>query len=67
MDRVQNWSRMYLVPGMYHCRGGEFALDNFDLLSAVVNWVDNAAAPARSASTSRWRNTQLLPASKIKG
>ena len=36
MDKVQNWSRMFLVPGMYHCRGGEFALDNFDLLTAVV-------------------------------
>jgi hypothetical protein len=45
MDHVQNWSRMYLVPGMYHCRGGEFALDNFDLLSAVVNWVEKGAAP----------------------
>ena len=35
MDKVQTWSRMFLVPGMYHCRGGEFALDNFDLLTAA--------------------------------
>ncbi len=40
MDKVQTWSRMFLVPGMYHCRGGEFALDNFDLLTAAgrIGW-----------------------------
>jgi hypothetical protein len=45
MDQVENWSRMFLVPGMYHCRGGEFALDNFDLLTALVNWVEKGTAP----------------------
>jgi hypothetical protein len=53
MDRVQNWSRMYLVPGMYHCRGGEFALDNFDLLSAVVDWVEKGAAPDSVVATGK--------------
>jgi hypothetical protein len=45
MEQVQNWSRMFLVPGMYHCRGGEFALDNFDLLTAAVAWVEKGTAP----------------------
>ena len=45
MDKVQNWSRMFLVPGMYHCRGGEFALDSFDLLTPLVNWVEKGTAP----------------------
>jgi feruloyl esterase len=45
MDQVQNWSRMFLVPGMYHCRGGEYALDTFDLLTAAVNWVEKGTAP----------------------
>ena len=45
MDKVQNWSRMFLVPGMYHCRGGEFALDNFDLLTPLLNWVEKGTAP----------------------
>ena len=43
-DKVQNWSRMFLVPGMYHCRGGE-SLDNFDLLTALVDWVEKGTAP----------------------
>ncbi len=52
-DKVQNWSRMYLVPGMYHCRGGEFALDNFDLLSAAVNWVEKGTAPESVVATGK--------------
>src|SRR5438874_131786 len=28
MDQVRNWSRLYLVPGMGHCRGGAAALDD---------------------------------------
>jgi hypothetical protein len=53
MDQVQNWSRMYLVPGMYHCRGGEFALDQFDLLSAAVNWVEKGTAPEFVVATGK--------------
>ena len=53
MDQVQNWSRLYLVPGMYHCRGGEFALDNFDLLSAAVDWVEKGTAPDSVIATGK--------------
>jgi hypothetical protein len=52
-DQVQSWSRMYLVPGMYHCRGGEFALDDFDLLTAVVNWVEKGTAPESVVATGK--------------
>ncbi|HTR47152.1 MAG TPA: tannase/feruloyl esterase family alpha/beta hydrolase [Verrucomicrobiae bacterium] len=44
-DRVMAWSRFFLVPGMSHCGGGAATLDNFDLLSAVVDWVENGVAP----------------------
>jgi hypothetical protein len=53
MDKVQTWSRMYLVPGMYHCRGGEFALDNFDLLTAAVDWVEKGTAPDSVIATGK--------------
>ncbi|HLJ49855.1 MAG TPA: tannase/feruloyl esterase family alpha/beta hydrolase [Bryobacteraceae bacterium] len=42
--KVAEWSRMFLVPGMGHCGGGP-SLDQFDLLSAVVGWVEKGAAP----------------------
>jgi feruloyl esterase len=44
VDRVAQWSRIFLVPGMAHCGGGP-SLDHFDMLSAVVNWVEKGAAP----------------------
>ena len=44
-DQVENWSRFFFVPGMNHCAGGPAALDNFDMLGAVVNWVENGVAP----------------------
>ena len=33
-------SRLYLVPGMGHCSSGAATLDQFDLLGAVVDWVE---------------------------
>jgi hypothetical protein len=52
MDKVKDWSRLFLVPGMGHCSGGQ-ATDTFDLLSAVVDWVEKGAAPDSIAATGR--------------
>jgi len=44
--------RLYLVPGMTHCGGGE-ATDRFEMLDAIVDWVEHGKAPASIlASTS---------------
>jgi feruloyl esterase len=43
-EKVVDWSRIFLVPGMAHCGGGP-ALDHFDMLTAVVNWVEKNIAP----------------------
>lgn len=40
-----DWSQFYFVPGMGHCGGGEQTLDNFDMLSALDNWVVNQQPP----------------------
>ena len=45
LDQVGSWSRFFFVPGMNHCAGGPAALDHFDMLGAVVNWVENGVAP----------------------
>lgn len=39
-------ARLYMVPGMGHCGGGANTFDGFDLLTAVVNWVEGGKAPA---------------------
>jgi len=51
-DKVATWSRMFLVPGMAHCGGGP-ALDNFDMLTAIVNWVEKGAAPDSVIATGK--------------
>jgi feruloyl esterase len=40
-----SFARLFLVPGMNHCSGGSYALDSFDSLAAIVNWVEQGAAP----------------------
>lgn len=50
-EAVRDFSRLYLVPGMGHCSGGTAALDRFDLLTAIVDWVENDIAPDRVIST----------------
>ena len=49
-DKVAEWSRMFLVPGMCHCGGGP-ALDQFDMLGAAVNWVEKGIAPESVIAT----------------
>lgn len=48
---VSDWSRLFLVPGMGHCGGGPATLDRFDMLSAIVAWVEQGRAPARVIAT----------------
>jgi feruloyl esterase len=50
-DRVREWSRLFLVPGMGHCGGGTATLDKFDLLTPLVDWVENGKAPDAVVAT----------------
>jgi Tannase and feruloyl esterase len=43
---VEDWARLFLVPGMTHCGGGP-ATDQFDMLSAIEDWVEKGRAPDR--------------------
>lgn len=61
---VSGWSRLFLVPGMGHCAGGPAALDGFDRLGAIVDWVEGQKAPdAIPATSRRWpgRSRPLCP------
>lgn len=51
-EKVAEWSRLFLVPGMSHCGGGP-SLDHFDILSAVVNWVQKGTAPNEVIATGK--------------
>jgi hypothetical protein len=51
--QVENWSRIFFVPGMSHCQGGNETLDNFDMLTAITDWVENGKAPDSIPATGR--------------
>ncbi len=50
---VMQWSRLFLVPGMSHCGGGDATLDRFDMLAAIVAWVEKGRAPDSVVATGR--------------
>jgi feruloyl esterase len=41
-----DFMRLFMVPGMFHCRGG-IGADRFDALTPLIEWVENGAAPER--------------------
>lgn len=47
-------ARLFLVPGMLHCGGGD-ATDQFEMLDAIVHWVEDGRAPDHLVATSRQR------------
>ena len=47
-----DFARFYRVPGMNHCGGGP-AVDQFDMLTPLVNWVEKGIAPDSVAAYAR--------------
>jgi feruloyl esterase len=41
---VMKSHRLFMVPGMNHCQGGD-GTDNFDMLAALEQWVEKGTAP----------------------
>jgi feruloyl esterase len=56
-NKVQSNYRLFMVPGMAHCGGGE-GTSTFDMLSAVEQWVEKGKAPDQIPA-SRTRNGQV--------
>lgn len=42
--QTRQWARLFMVPGMTHCGEGP-ALNDFDPLAAIENWVERQQAP----------------------
>jgi len=61
MDKMKDWSRLFLVPGMGHCQGGTSTIDSFDMLTAIVNWVESGKAPEAVAAKSRTQPSRSRP------
>ena len=41
---TQKFARLFMFPGVYHCSGG-YGPSHFDLVTPIVNWVENGVAP----------------------
>ncbi len=45
-DQVMGFHRLFMVPGMNHCGGGD-GTASFDMLTALEQWVEKQQAPDR--------------------
>jgi feruloyl esterase len=50
-ESIRESVRLFLIPGMCHCSGGQ-ATDRFDMLEAIMAWVEDGRAPDRIEATS---------------
>ena len=41
-----DWTRLFMVPGMAHCRGGD-GPNTFDLIGTLEQWREKGTAPAQ--------------------
>lgn len=49
---ASNFARVFRVPGMDHCRGGP-STDQFDVITPLVQWVEQGVAPERIVASAR--------------
>jgi feruloyl esterase len=47
---ASNWIRLFMVPGMGHCSGGE-GPDTFDKMTVIEQWVEQGKAPDKIVAT----------------
>lgn len=47
-----DWMRLFLVPGMAHCRGGP-GVDTFDSIAALERWREQGVAPSEMLGRNR--------------
>jgi feruloyl esterase len=51
-DKTGRFARLFMVPGMAHCRGGP-GTDIFDKMSTLTQWVEHGTAPERITAERR--------------
>jgi feruloyl esterase len=63
---MDDFYRIFFLPGMGHCGAGATGPDEFDVVAALENWVENDVAPTRieSAQYADGRITRTRPLCK---
>lgn len=52
LDKTRAWFRLFMVPGMFHCRGGN-APNTFDFMPAIIAWVEKGQTPDGVVATQK--------------
>ena len=50
LGQAEDFMKLYLVPNMGHC-GGNASTDRFDMLTPMVNWIENGIEPKTVVAT----------------
>ena len=50
VKHADDFMKLYLIPNMGHC-SGNMATDTFDMLTPMVNWIENGVAPDEIVAT----------------
>jgi feruloyl esterase len=50
LESADRFMKLYLIPNMGHC-SGNIATDSFDMLTPMVNWIENGVAPEEIIAT----------------
>jgi feruloyl esterase len=61
---VPEFYRLFMVPGMAHCGGGE-GVNSFDMVDALEQWVEHKKPPAQILASSKTRTRPLCPFPQI--
>ena len=62
--KAATFARLFAVPGMNHCQGGP-TTEQFDMLTALVNWVEQGRAPEQVIASARTGVNPDVPADWI--
>jgi hypothetical protein len=49
-NKIQDFVKLYLLPGVGHCGRGQ-GPSNLELLTSIINWVENKKAPFKLTAT----------------
>jgi feruloyl esterase len=58
-NSASDLARLFIVPGMAHCGGGP-ACDQFDMLDALVGWVETGKAPDSVVAKARGAGANMV-------
>ncbi|MFV0597676.1 tannase/feruloyl esterase family alpha/beta hydrolase [Shewanella sp.] len=56
--KAADFAKLYLIPGMGHCGKGP-TTDKFNMVDALVNWVEKGVTPSEILASVRAENTEL--------